>query len=127
MLKLRSMSRSRSLHSPTFSPLYRQIKNLILRDLEVGEWGPGDSIPSESELAGRGGVSQGTLRQAVGEIASIGGGALFDVILELALLANTGVFGEQAEQTADQKVGNGLRRRLGRHVFLRWGHVRPRA
>ena len=70
MLKWRSMNRSPSLHSPTFSPLYRQIKNLILRDLELGEWGPGDSIPSESELAGRFGVSQGTVRKAVDEMAA---------------------------------------------------------
>ena len=37
--------------SPTFSPLYRQIKDLLIRSLEAGEWGPGDSIPSEGELA----------------------------------------------------------------------------
>ena len=40
-------------HSPTFSPLYRQIRGLILRSLESGEWGPGELIPSESELAER--------------------------------------------------------------------------
>ncbi len=70
MLKWQSMNRSSSLHSPTFSPLYRQIKDLILRDLELGAWGPGDSIPSESELAGRFGVSQGTVRKAVDEMAA---------------------------------------------------------
>lgn len=70
MLKLRSMSRSSSLHSPTFSPLYRQIKELIMRHLESGEWGPGDSIPSESELAARFGVSQGTVRKAIDEMAA---------------------------------------------------------
>ena len=70
MLKLRSMSRSSSLHSPTFSPLYRQIKELILRHLESGEWGPGDHIPSESDLAARFGVSQGTVRKAIDEMAA---------------------------------------------------------
>ncbi|WP_300455933.1 GntR family transcriptional regulator [Accumulibacter sp.] len=64
------MNRPTSLHSPTFSPLYRQIKDLILRHLESGEWGPGDPIPSESELAGRFGVSQGTVRKAVDEMAA---------------------------------------------------------
>ncbi len=70
MLKWASMNRSTSLHSPTFSPLYRQIKELIMRNLESGEWGPGDPIPSESELAGRFGVSQGTVRKAVDEMAA---------------------------------------------------------
>jgi GntR family transcriptional regulator len=64
------MNRSSSLHSPTFSPLYRQIKDLILRHLESGEWGPGDPIPSESELATRFGVSQGTVRKAIDEMAA---------------------------------------------------------
>lgn len=56
--------------SPTFSPLYRQIKELILKGLESGEWLPGDAIPSESELAGRFSVSQGTVRKAIDEMAA---------------------------------------------------------
>jgi GntR family transcriptional regulator len=55
---------------PTFSPLYRQIKNLITRSLEDGEWRPGDAIPSEVELATRYQVSQGTVRKAVDELAA---------------------------------------------------------
>ncbi|KAA3654263.1 MAG: GntR family transcriptional regulator [Proteobacteria bacterium] len=56
--------------SPTFSPLYRQIKSLMLQALESGEWGPGQAIPSEQELAGRFGVSQGTVRKAIDEMAA---------------------------------------------------------
>lgn len=56
--------------SPTFSPLYQQIKGLITRGLEAGEWKPGDMIPSEIELASRFGVSQGTVRKAVDELAA---------------------------------------------------------
>ncbi len=56
--------------APTFSPLYRQIKNLILEGLQRGEWRPGESIPSESELAQRFNVSQGTVRKAIDEMAS---------------------------------------------------------
>lgn len=41
-----------------------------MRNLESGEWGPGDSIPSESELAARFGVSQGTVRKAIDEMAA---------------------------------------------------------
>ena len=56
--------------SPTFSPLYRQIKSLLLQRLESGEWRPGEAIPSESELATRFGVSQGTVRKAIDELAA---------------------------------------------------------
>src|SRR5450755_2642335 len=56
--------------SPTFSPLYRQIKGLIMQSLETGEWRPGEAIPSEIELAARYKVSQGTVRKAVDELAA---------------------------------------------------------
>ena len=56
--------------SPTFSPLYRQIKNLILQGLASGEWRPGEAIPSEAELAIRFNVSQGTVRKAIDEMAA---------------------------------------------------------
>ena len=56
--------------TPAFSPLYQQIKNLILRSLEEGEWKPGDVIPSEQELATRFKVSQGTVRKAIDELAA---------------------------------------------------------
>ena len=56
--------------APTFSPLYRQIKGLIMQSLESGEWRPGESIPSEMELAARFKVSQGTVRKAIDELAA---------------------------------------------------------
>jgi GntR family transcriptional regulator len=56
--------------APAFSPLYQQIKGLILQSLQSGEWKPGESIPSEIELAGRYRVSQGTVRKAIDELAS---------------------------------------------------------
>src|SRR5690348_18396404 len=55
--------------APAFQPLYRQIKLLITQSLVSGEWGPGDAIPSEIELASRYSVSQGTVRKAVSELA----------------------------------------------------------
>jgi len=56
--------------APTFSPLYRQIKGLIMQSLESGEWRPGEAIPSEMELAASYKVSQGTVRKAVDELAA---------------------------------------------------------
>jgi len=56
--------------TPAFSPLYQQIKGLILQSLEMGEWKPGEMIPSEMELAARFRVSQGTVRKAIDELAT---------------------------------------------------------
>jgi GntR family transcriptional regulator len=56
--------------SPTFSPLYQQIKALLTQSLQSGEWKPGELIPSEVELAVRFKVSQGTVRKAIDELAA---------------------------------------------------------
>ena len=56
--------------SPTFSPLYRQIKALILQSLQRAEWRPGEAIPSELELAAYYKVSQGTVRKAIDELSA---------------------------------------------------------
>lgn len=56
--------------APAFSPLYQQIKSLILQSLQAAEWRPGDLIPSEQELALRYRVSQGTVRKAIDELAA---------------------------------------------------------
>ncbi|UCD67551.1 MAG: GntR family transcriptional regulator [Betaproteobacteria bacterium] len=56
-------------NGPAYQPLYRQIKYLITESLVSGEWRPGESIPSEVELANRYSVSQGTVRKAVTELA----------------------------------------------------------
>ncbi len=58
------------LPAPAFSPLYQQIKGLILQSLQAGEWKPGEAIPSEMELAARFKVSQGTVRKAIDELAA---------------------------------------------------------
>lgn len=55
---------------PAFSPLYQQIKALITKGLQSGEWRPGEAIPSEMELAARFRVSQGTVRKAIDELAA---------------------------------------------------------
>ena len=56
--------------SPSFRPLYEQIKILLTQSLVSGEWKPGEAIPSEMELASRFNVSQGTVRKAIDELAS---------------------------------------------------------
>src|SRR5688500_12659182 len=56
--------------TPSFRPLYEQIKILLTQSLVAGEWKPGESIPSEMELAARYQVSQGTVRKAIDALAS---------------------------------------------------------
>src|SRR5450830_1644796 len=56
--------------TPAFSPLYQQIKGLILQSLQAGDWKPGEAIPSEMDLAARFKVSQGTVRKAIDELAA---------------------------------------------------------
>ncbi len=56
--------------APSFRPLYLQIKGLLKASLAAGEWRPAEAIPSEQELAGRFGVSQGTVRKAIDALAA---------------------------------------------------------
>ncbi len=52
------------------NPLYLQIKKRITDGLVGGLWPPGQSIPSEMELAKYYRVSQGTVRKAIDELAA---------------------------------------------------------
>ena len=55
--------------TPSFQPLYQQIKGLLTQRLETGEWRPGQAIPSDQDLAAQFSVSQGTVRKAIDELA----------------------------------------------------------
>ncbi len=56
--------------TPSFAPLYLQIKGLLEKSLEAREWRPGEAIPSEIDLATRYKVSQGTVRKAIDALAA---------------------------------------------------------
>ena len=56
--------------TPTFRPLYLQVRDLLVDALERREWAPGEAMPSEIELAARYAVSQGTMRKAVDALAA---------------------------------------------------------
>jgi GntR family transcriptional regulator len=49
-------------------PLYRQVKSALLRLLEAGQLGPGETLPNEAQIAQAMQVSIGTLRKAVDEL-----------------------------------------------------------
>jgi GntR family transcriptional regulator len=56
--------------APRAQPLYAQVKTLILQRLIAGQWRPGELLPSEFQLAAQFGVSQGTVRKALDELAA---------------------------------------------------------
>jgi len=56
--------------TPSYKPLYDQIRDLITQSLMGGEWKPGEMIPSEMDLAARYEVSQGTVRKAIDALAA---------------------------------------------------------
>jgi len=70
MIKNSIQTKPPSGNVPAFSPLYRQIKTLLIDQLDAGEWSAGEMIPSEAELAQRFNVSQGTVRKAIDEMAA---------------------------------------------------------
>jgi GntR family transcriptional regulator len=56
--------------SPRYRPLYQQVYDFLVKQIAAGEWGPGESLPSEQALAGRLNVSQGTVRKALDSLAA---------------------------------------------------------
>jgi GntR family transcriptional regulator len=58
--------------APAFSPLYQQIKALLMRSLSRSEWKAGEALPAEPELAQRFQVSQGTVRKALDALTAEG-------------------------------------------------------
>jgi len=51
-------------------PLYRVVKRSLLQAIESGAFPPGETLPSETEIASQMGISIGTLRRAVDELAA---------------------------------------------------------
>lgn len=51
-------------------PLYRQVRDVLVRRIADGTWTAGQAIPSEPEIAVDLGVSQGTVRKALDELTA---------------------------------------------------------
>ena len=51
-------------------PLYRVVKRSLLQAIESGTFPPGETLPSEADIASQMGISIGTLRRAVDELAA---------------------------------------------------------
>lgn len=64
------MTGSAAAEAPDFRPLYAQVRELLIGRLVRGDWRPGEVLPSEGRLAAEFGVSQGTVRKALDEMAA---------------------------------------------------------
>jgi GntR family transcriptional regulator len=53
-----------------YRPLYAQVRDALVKRLVDGVWLPAQMLPSEFELAGELGVSQGTVRKALDALAA---------------------------------------------------------
>ena len=53
-------------------PLYAQVREQLIDRIRSGQWKPGQLIPNEFEIAAEFGVSQGTARKAISELAAEG-------------------------------------------------------
>lgn len=54
------------------TPLYYQLKTILLEAIEAGAWRPDEQLPTEDELAQQFSVSKMTVRQALRELAALG-------------------------------------------------------
>ena len=61
-----------SVRTNGFGPLYRQVRTALQDMIEGPEYGPGDRLPSERELAERLGVSRMTARRAIEGLVRLG-------------------------------------------------------
>ena len=53
-------------------PLYYQLKQLILKEIESGHYKVGENIPTEMQLVDHFQISRSTVRQAIKELVSEG-------------------------------------------------------
>ena len=53
-----------------FRPLYRQVRDVLVKRIAEGVWQAGQALPSEPDIAADLGVSQGTVRKALDEMTA---------------------------------------------------------
>ena len=51
--------------TPGYHPLYRQVYDIIVKQIAAGVWRPGEALPSEQALGRELKVSQGTIRKVL--------------------------------------------------------------
>ena len=67
-----TMEKTDPKNSVVREPLYVQVHRILTQRIKDGEWGSGEKIPSETDLARQMDVSVGTMRKALGWLVSDG-------------------------------------------------------
>jgi len=62
----------RGLNKDLPTPLYHQLKTILLEAIEAGAWRPDDQLPTEDDLAHQFAVSKMTVRQALRDLSTLG-------------------------------------------------------
>jgi GntR family transcriptional regulator len=68
----KDMDGKKGMDSKSYIPLYKQLKNKIIEDIENQIYKPDDMIPSQMEFVKKYGVSRVTVRQAINELIQSG-------------------------------------------------------
>lgn len=110
-----------SVNKEIATPLYSQIKTLILRSIESGEFRAGEKIPSEMELAAKYGVSRITTKQALNELMQEGvvyrvagkGTFVKEPTRKTAARGGADLFAEAAEETSPAQSTRGRMASVG--------------
>jgi multiple sugar transport system substrate-binding protein len=69
---LQSSERAPSIDPERPTPIYRQLKALLVEDILLGRYGPGDRLPTEHDLCERHAISRTPVNRALAELASEG-------------------------------------------------------
>jgi GntR family transcriptional regulator len=112
--------RPSALDRTSFVPLYYQLQEVLKEQIESGVWTPGETLPSEPELARRFGVSRVVVRQAL---------AILEDDRQIVRVKGRGTF--VAEPKLDARAGGLSRLLLNRRsrdvtiqtLDVRVGHV----
>lgn len=72
LTKRRSSSFNRAEHAVASIPLFQQVKDYIIGQIESGKWPPDTRIPSENELIDKLSISRMTIHRALRELTSEG-------------------------------------------------------
>ncbi|WP_043932470.1 GntR family transcriptional regulator [Bacillus sp. EB01] len=119
------------LDSSSFVPLYHQLKEIILENIENHTWKPGDKIPSEHQLVDQYNVSRNTVIRAIDDLVkegvlyrvqgtgtfvnkpkieqSLSGFYSFSQVLKEKGLKPKDIILEISEGKASQKIANALK------------------
>lgn len=130
----------KTLDTGSFVPLYHQLKEIIIENIENGTWKPGDKIPSEHQLIEEHNVSRNTVKKAIEDLVkegaiyrvqglgtfvntpkiehSLSGFYSFSKVLKEKGLRPKDIILDLKTEKASQKIANALQLKKGEEVIV---------